>query len=294
MDRRMINAGEKELMLMRHRGWRLSAALLAVVALTAAMATPAAAIRYGSDDGNGHPYVGLMVAQAADGNPLWRCSGTLLSSRIFLTAGHCVESPAAHIEIFFSAGPIPLAAGYPAAGSNHCAGITGYPCVGDVGGTPHSHPQWDPDHFWVHDLGVVTLNGNMTVSTYGTLPALHALDSLHTGTSTRFTSVGYGLQLAFPDAAAWKDQAIRIRQVAHPWLVQINTPFVGDIDLLVSDNATSGGTCFGDSGGPNFVGSSTVIAGVNSFVYNTQCAGWSGVYRIDQADDLNWLATFFA
>jgi hypothetical protein len=291
----MINAGEKELMLMRHRGSRpLAAAVLAVVALTAAMATPAAAIRYGSDDGNAHPYVGLMVAQAANGNPLWRCSGTLLSSRIFLTAGHCVEAPAAHIEIWFSAGPEPLGAGYPAAGANRCAGITGYPCTGDVGGTPHSHPQWDPAHFWVHDLGVVTLNGNMTMSTYGTLPALHALDSLHTGTSTRFTSVGYGLQLAFPDAAAWKDQAIRVRQVAHPWLVQINTPFVGDIDLLVSDNAASGGTCFGDSGGPNFVGSSTVIAGVNSFVYNTQCAGWSGVYRIDQADDLDWLATFFA
>ena len=280
---------------MHLRGSRpLAAALLAAVAITATMAAPAAAVRYGSDDGNAHPYVGLMVAQSSDGNPLWRCSGTLLSSRIFLTAGHCVQAPAAHIEIWFSAGPEPLGAGYPAAGANRCAGVTGYPCTGDVGGTPHSHPQWDPAHFWVHDLGVVTLNGNVTRSTYGTLPALHALDSLHTGSSTRFTSVGYGLQLAFPDAAAWKDQAIRVRKVAHPWLVQINTPFVGDIDLIVSDNAASGGTCFGDSGGPNFVGSSTVIAGVNSFVYNSQCAGWSGVYRIDQADDLNWLATFFS
>ena len=50
---------------------------------------------YGTDDGNGHPYVGLMVAQNADGNPLWRCSGTLLSATVFLTAGHCVEAPAA-------------------------------------------------------------------------------------------------------------------------------------------------------------------------------------------------------
>ena len=108
-----------------------------------------------------------------------------------------------------------------------------------------------------------------------------------------FTVVGYGLQLAFPDAAAWKDQALRIRKVAHPWLIQNNTPFASDIDLIVSDNAAGGGTCFGDFGSPNFVGSSTVIAGVNSFVYNTQCAGFSGVYRIDKSDDLNWLATFF-
>jgi len=269
------------------------AALLAVVALTSALAMPAAAIRYGTDDGNGHPYVGLMVAQAANGNPLWRCTGTLLSSTVFLTAGHCVAAPTAHIEIWFSAGPEPLGAGYPAAGANRCAGVTGYPCTGDVGGTPHSHPQWDENAFWTHDLGVVTLDEPHVSAVYGTLPALDSLDALHAGSSTRFTAVGYGLQLAFPDAAAWKDQAARVRKVAHPWLIQNNTPFSGDIDLIVSDNAASGGTCFGDSGGPNFVGSTTVIAGVNSFVYNGQCAGFSGVYRIDKADDVNWLATFF-
>lgn len=181
----------------------------------------------------------------------------------------------------------------PPAGANRCAGITGYPCTGDVGGTPHSHPQWDPAHFWVHDLGVVTLNHDVTMNTYGALPTLHQLDSLHAGSSTRFTAVGYGLQLAFPDAAAWKDQAVRVRMVAHPWLLQINTNATGDIDLFLSDNASSGGTCFGDSGGPNFLGSTTTIAAVNSFVYNTQCGGFSGAYRIDQADDLNWLATFF-
>ena len=38
--------------------------------------SPAAAVTDGELDGNGHPYVGLMVAQTADGTPLWRCSGT--------------------------------------------------------------------------------------------------------------------------------------------------------------------------------------------------------------------------
>jgi hypothetical protein len=279
---------------MRLRSLRtIVATAFAVAALTAVLVTPATAIRFGTNDGNDHPYVGLMVAQDQAGKPLWRCTGTLLSSTVFLTAGHCVEAPAAHIEIWFSAGPEPLGAGYPAAGANPCAGITGYPCTGDVGGAPHSHPQWDPDHFWVHDLGVVTLDKGHPSNAYGTLPALNSLDSLHAGRSTTFTAVGYGLQLAFPDSAAWKDQALRIRKVAHPWLIQNNTHFAGDIDLIVSDNAASGGTCFGDSGGPNFVGSSTVIAGVNSFVYNSQCAGFSGVYRIDKADDLDWLATFF-
>ena len=281
---------------MRVRGTRrLAMGLLAAVALSTALAAPVSAIRYGTNDGNGHPYVGLMVAQDSDGDPLWRCTGTLLSRTVFLTAGHCVEAPAAHIEIFFDAGPVPLGAGYPAAGGHPCNGITGYPCTGDVGGTPHSHPQWDPDHFWTHDLGVVTLDEPFESpnGVYGTLPGLNSLDSLHPGRSTTFTAVGYGLQLAFPDAAAWKEQAARVRKVAHPWLIQNNTPFASDIDLIVTDNAAGGGTCFGDSGGPNFVGDSTVIAGVNSFVYNSLCAGFSGVYRIDKADDVNWLATFF-
>jgi len=63
----------------------------------------AAAISDGAPDGNGHPYVGLMVAQTADGTPLWRCSGTLISPTLFLTAGHCMEAPAAHVEIWFDA-----------------------------------------------------------------------------------------------------------------------------------------------------------------------------------------------
>lgn len=278
---------------MRVRRIRATAvAMLAVLALTASTVVPAAAIRYGTNDGNDHPYVGLMVAQDATGNPLWRCTGTLLSDRVFLTAGHCVDTPAAHIEIWFSAGPEPLGTGYPAAGANRCAGITGYPCTGDVGGDPHQHPGWNPAAFWQHDLGVVTLSSSKTMTMYGALPTLHQLDSLHTGRSTTFTAVGYGLQLAFPDPAAWKDQAARVRKVANPWLLQINTPFTGDIFIQLSDNAAAGGTCFGDSGGPNFIGSTNVIGAVNSFVYNSQCAGWSGGYRIDQSDDLNWVTPF--
>src|SRR5262245_21490263 len=81
--------------LMRMRALRISlAATLAVVAVTAAFAGPALAIRHGSPDGNGHPYVGIMVAKNASGDPLWRCTGTLLSDRLFMTAGHCVETPA--------------------------------------------------------------------------------------------------------------------------------------------------------------------------------------------------------
>ena len=108
------------------------AALLVGLAIGAG---PATAITDGDLDGNGHPYVGLMVAQDANGRPLWRCSGTLLSSRLFVTAGHCTESPAAHVEIRFAAD---VDAGRPG---------NGYPYKGDVGGTPYTHPNYDPNRF---------------------------------------------------------------------------------------------------------------------------------------------------
>jgi hypothetical protein len=129
------------------------------------------------------------------------------------------------------------------------------------------------------------------------LPELNQLNPLKTrrGQQARtFTAVGYGLQKSFPTAAAWKNSALRIRMVAHPHLIQINGGIVGDYSLLLSNNAHSGGTCFGDSGGPNFIGNSNVIAGVTSFGLNGNCAGTGGVYRVDKADDLDWLEDVFA
>jgi secreted trypsin-like serine protease len=66
----------------------------------------------------------------------------------------------------------------------------------------------------------------------------------------------------------------------------------GDFSILLSNNANTGGTCFADSGGPNFIGTSNVLAGVTSFGMNSTCAGTGGVYRVDRADDLGWLRTF--
>jgi secreted trypsin-like serine protease len=256
--------------------------LLAVLAAAFAIGIgPAGAITDGSLDRNGHPYVGLMVAQDAKGNPLWRCSGTLLSSRVFLTAGHCTEAPAARAEIWFAAD---VESGIPA---------NGYPFKGDVGGKTYTHPQYNPNAFYIRDLGVVVLNETVTMSKYGKLPAANQLDALKASSSTTFTAVGYGLQKSFPDAASWKDQAQRVRMVATPHLLQINTGFVGDFSILLSNNANTGGTCFGDSGGPNFVGSSNVIGGVTSYGINGNCAGTGGVYRVDRTWNLDWLYSKF-
>jgi hypothetical protein len=259
-------------------------AVLAIVVLVALSAATVLAIKYGELDGTRHPYVGLMVAQAADGTPLWRCSGTLMSPTVFLTAGHCTEEPAAHVEIWFEAD---VEAGIPG---------NGYPYNGQVGGTPYTHPDFNPNAFFLYDLGVVVLDTPVEMSEYGALPQLNQLDGLKTRRGqqdTGFTAVGYGMQASFPDAAAWKNQSQRVRMVSYPRLVQINVPgYTGDFSMLLSNNANTGGTCFGDSGGPNFIGTSNVIAGVTSYARNGNCAGTGGVYRVDRADDLYWLETF--
>lgn len=255
----------------------LLAALMSLV-LGLAAVSPAFAIRYGELDGNRHPYVGLMVAYDENGTPLWRCSGTLIAPELFLTAGHCTEEPAAHVEIWF--------------GSDITdAALNNYPTQGDVGGTPYTHPEYDPNAFFTHDLGVVVLDEPVYMDVYGQLPEEGQFDYLAQQRGLiddTFTAVGYGLQNANKNHLS----AQRLRMLAHPRLIVMNAKgLTGDFSILMSNNANTGGTCFGDSGGPLFYGGdeSNLLVGVTSYGLNSQCAGTGGVYRIDRADDLDWL-----
>jgi V8-like Glu-specific endopeptidase len=238
------------------------------------------AVTNGEFDGNGHPYVGLMVAQDIDGTPLWRCSGTLISPTVYLTAGHCTEAPAVSAQIWFASDVESEIPG------------NGYPFSGDVGGTTHVHPEFYDAPFFVHDVGVVVLDEPVFMSTYGTLPGVDSLDQLKTQRGQQdvtFTAVGYGLQRISPVFV----EAERVRMVAYPHLIQINVPgFTGDFSLLLSNNHSTGGTCFGDSGGPNFLGNSNVVAGVTSFGINGNCAGTGGVFRMDRQNVLDFVNSF--
>ncbi|MDF1522789.1 MAG: trypsin-like serine protease [Trueperaceae bacterium] len=285
----------------RRRGFVGALTGLATVALLAACSSATDAsvpelegeigtsITDGQLDGPDHPFVGLMVAQAINPEtglyaPLWRCSGTLISPSVFLTAGHCTATPAEHVEIWFDAD---VESGIPG---------NGYPFNGQVGGDPYVHPEFYTAPFFVHDVGVVVLDAPMLMAEYGQLPDVDMLDALKTRRGkqdTTFTAVGYGLQQSFPDAVSRKTQADRVRMVATPHLLQINVPgFTGDFSMLLSNNASTGGTCFGDSGGPNFLGDSNVVAGVTSFGINGNCAGTGGVFRMDRQNVLDFVNTF--
>lgn len=262
---------------------RLISVLIAL-GLLLAIVIPVAAITDGELDGDGHPFVGIMVADDAAGNPLWRCSGTLISPTLFLTAGHCTEAPAARATVWFET-------------DLHAADdLYGYPRGGDtsIDGNVYVHPNFQSDAFYLYDVGIVVLDEPVYTDQYGSLPYAGQLDALKNGKQgAYFTSVGYGLQEAYPDAAAWKEVALKTRMVAHPFLIQINVPgFTSFFSMLLSNNHATGGTCYGDSGGPNFLGQTNIIAGITSFGMNPRCAGTGGVYRLDQTVALDWVNEF--
>lgn len=267
-------------------------ALFSVMVLLAVAVSPAGAVTDGELDGNGHPYVVLLLMEV-NGQPAFRCSGTLLSPTVLLTAGHCAGAPGEFSGMrVFTESDVQAGIGktnnYPFAGPNAVEAVEW-----------HAHPLYDPNRFSLHDVGIVILQapGVTGLTTYGTLPAANQFDAFKTKRGQQdlsFTSVGYGLQQSFPDAASWKTVASRTRYVAHPHLIQINVPgFTGNFSMLLSNNASTGGTCFGDSGGPNFLGDSTVVAGVTSFGINGNCAGTGGVFRTDRQNVLDFIYTYF-
>ncbi|HSJ54259.1 MAG TPA: trypsin-like serine protease [Anaerolineae bacterium] len=255
-------------------------ALVLIVGLLAASFGAAYAITNGRPDGEEHPYVGLAVFDDAEGNPMWRCSGTLLSPTLFLTAGHCTEAPAASATIWFESD---VQAGRPE---------NGYPFGGptSVEGTPYTHPDYDPGAFYLHDLGVVILDTPLYMGQYGTLPEEGMLDALATRRGLQdvtFTAVGYGLQRINPVFV--EGYLIRLQATLRLIDLKGTAGIPAGTSVILSNNARTGGTCFGDSGGPLFYDATNIVAAVTSFGLNGNCAGVGGGYRVDTADDLNWL-----
>jgi len=237
-------------------------------------AVPALAILYGGPDGNDHPYVGLAVFFDASGTRLGRCSGTLLSEKILLTAGHCTDG-AATAQVWFDA----------AIGLNSPS----------FTGVPHTHPDFNDSAFPNRrDVGVVVFGAAVPVpgSLFATLPALGALDDLATRRGPDypiFTIVGYGFQSVKPDL---RMDLIRFRGATK--LVNLRSALTDGFNLQMSSDPGrwAGGICFGDSGGPVFLGDTNVVVAVDSFVMNSNCTGSGFAYRTDIFDAQSFILPF--
>ena len=170
---------------------RRLATLLAICAATIAIAIPVGAITSGELDGNRHPAVVLLVMEV-NGKPTFRCSGTLLSPTILLTAGHCAGEPGefSGMRVFTESDVDNGNNNFPLAGPNSVEAVTW-----------SAHPLFTEAQFFLHDVGVVVLQNpgvRLEQSSYGVLPAENELDSLQPRASTVFTSVGYGAQRIEP------------------------------------------------------------------------------------------------
>jgi len=260
----------------------ITAVTAALLGATALGAGPASAITDGELDGNGHPAV-VLVLMEVDGEPAFRCSGTLIEPSLVLTAGHCTGEPGEFSGMRVFAEPdVQSDPTYPGPGGPNTVEASAW----------HTFPGFTEAQFFLHDVGVIQLAEpiELPAGSYGTLPRANQLDTLKPRASTTFTSVGFGLQRVNNNPNNVQLLANRVRMVAHPQLVQINTGFTGPQSLVLSNNANTGGTCFGDSGGPNFLGTGLVVAGVTSFGLNGSCGGTGGVFRVDRPDVLSFIA----
>jgi secreted trypsin-like serine protease len=109
------------------------------------------------------------------------------------------------------------------------------------------------------------------------------------------TSVGYGVNDMHPE-----EISLRTRYQAQSFLINLINSTTAGWNIMSSNNPgqwvgseeyTTGGTCFGDSGGPVFYGGpeSDLIVGITSFG-NSACAGADYSYRVDIEDSQNFLS----
>ncbi len=247
---------------------RLALAALVLSALaTLGVTGPAAAITNGDRDGNAHSDVGGLVAahQYSDGTWIY-CSGTLISPTVFLTAAHCAEGR--RVRVTFDP-----------------AYVAGDPVhVGTFHADPlYSQVQSDP-----HDLAVVVFDHAIARITPALLPRAGSLSGLRRGQS--FTSVGYGAYRVTNGAGGHHYLYDDVRMVATGTLDAVNPAW-----LRISQNRSTGdgGTCYGDSGGPNFLGSSRVLA-ATTITGDAVCRSTNVDYRLDTASARHFLGRFVA
>jgi len=264
--------------------------LLAVPGILMLTAAPVHAITGEFVDDFEHPYVGLVVFYDRSGEFSHRCSGALLSPRVFLTAGHCVEGvTTARVYFRQDAG----ARFDPDLGQDP---VTGYPeqCLADPCTTSDElynfgYPAGFPD---TNDAGLVILDQPIYLAEYGALAVAGFVDGLDTARGQQdltFTASGYGLTYTNPANTI----SFRERLMASSQLVNLTSALTDGFNIQTTNNpGIGGGTCFGDSGGPIFYGgfASNTIVGVTSFGLSSNvCAGVDFAYRTDQAAVIAWI-----
>jgi secreted trypsin-like serine protease len=287
----------------------VAVAIVGIGALIGAI-TPATAITGGVEDtDNTYSNVGMVVFYQPDGR--FRCSGTLIAPRVFLTAAHCTFQDIGQVIVTFdpeisrtaeeSEIDIPRAADD--SGPDDAVSAVGY-VPGDIVppayegeqtwflGTPRTHPQYSDftDLRNWNDSGVIILNTAPGLPTAPLAPENYLNDFQQPVlNTTEFLTIGYGTEVRQADSGSQTPTPMR-QPIVRRYTTEIGQKLTDQILQLngnESDPRAGGGTCFGDSGGPAMHGG--YVVGDTSYGYTNNCRYLSGYQRVDIPVVRNWL-----
>ena len=239
------------------------------VLATLAVAGPATAITHGTVDGNGHPNVGGLLAPQAYSDGTWiYCSGTLISPTVFLTAAHCDEGGDERVRVTFSTA-------YKDGDEAHI-------------GTFHADPAYPGPTSDPGDVAVVVFDKPVKGIDPAALPKAGSLSNLPS--TQQFTSVGYGAYEVTNSPGGHQYLYNDVRGVATGTLNATNKAW---LRISMNPATGNGGTCYGDSGGPNFLGTSNIVA-ATTITGDAICRSTNVDYRMDTSAARSFLSGYVA
>lgn len=246
------------------------------------------AITYGFvDSSNAFRNTGAFIVKTTNGEIFPICSGTLITPNVFLTASHCTlfytqelakEGDVAYVSLDQS---IPF-------GSLTSNKTELLPVAHVVTNPNYNQSQSDSG-----DIGVLILDRNVRGVTPATLPACGLLDQLvaQNGLKTaKFTNAGYGVQNRVVSGGVpfFQDLNPIPRMFSFSSFNSLNG---GYLRLSQNNSTGNGGTCFGDSGGPNFLtvnGQQLIVA--ITITGDSVCRSTNVDYRLDTVSAQGFLA----
>jgi Trypsin len=286
------------------------AVVAGVVAFMAVAAAPTGAITGGTEDTtNIYSNVGMVVFYQPDGR--FRCSGTLVAPRVFLTAAHCTFQDIGKVAVAFdpvisrteeeAERDIPRAADD--SGPDDAvseigftpADITPPDYAGEQSwtlGSPVTHPDYSDftDLKNWNDTGVVILDEAPGLPTTP-LPPENYLDRYAEPllNMTEFLTIGYGTEVRSAESGPQTPTPQR-EPIVRRYTTEVGQKLTDQIlqtNGNENDPRAGGGTCFGDSGGPAMIDG--FIVGDTSYGYTNNCRYLGGYQRVDIPVVRNWL-----
>ena len=235
------------------------------------MAAPTQAITYGDKDGTGYPNVGAMLVNI-EGKERQYCSGTLISPTVFLTAAHCTASVESRgiSEVFVSF-------------DSELRGDSKR-----IVGRMHTNPGFNRSQSDPGDIAVITFTEPVDGITPAKLPKAGQFDKLADKNGLKgqeFIAVGYGALERQTGGGQPTFGADNFRRVAVSTFDALNSAW-----LRLSQNPATGdaGTCYGDSGGPNFLGRTNTIASI-TVTGDAVCRAMNVTLRLDTSTARDFL-----